>query len=432
MEESDRSSPSTPELLSYSADEEPLELAKKAGKKNLLQWMEITVSEPEKRTVTSMKVQDTFYVYLIETRITDNSLACKGDGTTSLWRRYNEFELLRNYLECTYPALVIPPLPEKKPSYLWQGAPTDKFDPEFVERRRAALEIFLLRLAAHPILSQDRMFISFLQQDEGWKEAVYSTDFQSKSESRLKALSAAYRLKKPEKRFEELKNYSNELESNIANLLKIRARMADKVYGIHKVHSNYGRVFCEWSGIEKEMAEPLKSCGHYMNVYGQTVEGILEEEEQYADQLKEYMAFADSLRTVCRKYECMQYDFERAEDNLTNKQIQKEQLNLGKAGSSFSLTGMKSKIFGGDTPEQREHKIKQLEEQIKQTDVDLRKVGEETQKFIDTALRDIDRFKRQKVKDLKEIFTNYAIMQIKQCKKGIAVWTSAKDCLTKM
>jgi len=32
--------------------------------------MEITVSEPEKRTVTSMKVQDTFYVYLIETRWT--------------------------------------------------------------------------------------------------------------------------------------------------------------------------------------------------------------------------------------------------------------------------------------------------------------------------------------------------------------------------
>jgi sorting nexin-4 len=42
--------------------------------------------------------------------------------------------------------------------------------------------------------------------------------------------------------------------------------MADKIYGIHKVHSNYGRVFCEWSGIEKEMAEPLKSSGHYMNV----------------------------------------------------------------------------------------------------------------------------------------------------------------------
>ena len=36
-------------------------------------------------------------------------------------------------------------------------------------------------------------------------------------------------------------------------------------------------------------------------------------------------------------------------------------------------------------------------------------------------MRDIDRFKRQKVKDLKEIFTNYAVMQIKQCKKVIKI-----------
>ena len=44
----------------------------------------------------------------------DNSVKCKGDGTTSLWRRYSEFELLRNYLDIMHPALVIPPLPEKK------------------------------------------------------------------------------------------------------------------------------------------------------------------------------------------------------------------------------------------------------------------------------------------------------------------------------
>lgn len=43
--------------------------------------------------------------------------------------------------------------------------------------------------------------------------------------------------------------------------------MADHQYGIHKVHANYHRVFNEWSGIEKEMSEPLQSAGHYMNVY---------------------------------------------------------------------------------------------------------------------------------------------------------------------
>lgn len=48
-------------------------------------------------------------------------------------------------------------------------------------------------------------------------------------------------------------------------------------------------------------------------------------------------------------------------------------------------------------------------------------------KFIDASLRDIDRFKRQKVKDLKEIFTNYAVMQIKQCKKVCCVSPCTKQ-----
>lgn len=32
----------------------------------------------------------------------------------SLWRRYSEFELLRNYMLVTYPFVVVAPLPEKR------------------------------------------------------------------------------------------------------------------------------------------------------------------------------------------------------------------------------------------------------------------------------------------------------------------------------
>ena len=42
--------------------------------------------------------------------------------------------------------------------------------------------------------------------------------------------------------------------------------MADHQYGIHKVHGNYQRVFNEWSTIEKDIADPLQSAAHYMNV----------------------------------------------------------------------------------------------------------------------------------------------------------------------
>lgn len=33
---------------------------------------------------------------------------------SSLWRRYSEFEMLRNYLVVTFPYVIVPPLPEKR------------------------------------------------------------------------------------------------------------------------------------------------------------------------------------------------------------------------------------------------------------------------------------------------------------------------------
>lgn len=54
--------------------------------------------------------------FILVYRITDKNIKYNGDGTSSLWRRYSEFELLQNYLSITYPYIVVPPLPEKKVS----------------------------------------------------------------------------------------------------------------------------------------------------------------------------------------------------------------------------------------------------------------------------------------------------------------------------
>lgn len=32
----------------------------------------------------------------------------------------------------------------------------------------------------------------------------------------------------------------------------------EKQYSLYKLHANYGRVFSEWSGIEKEMGDGLQ------------------------------------------------------------------------------------------------------------------------------------------------------------------------------
>ncbi|KAI5108263.1 sorting nexin-4 [Silurus meridionalis] len=116
--------------------------------------------------------------------------------------------------------------------------------------------------------------------------------------SRLKALNATFRVKNPDKRFADMKHYGDELQSVISQLLRVRARVADRLYGVYKVHGNYGRVFSEWSAIEREMGDGLQSAGHHMDAYAASVDDILEEEEHYADQLKEYLFYTEALSRV--------------------------------------------------------------------------------------------------------------------------------------
>ena len=47
--------------------------------------------------------------------------------------------------------------------------------------------------------------------------------------------------------------------------------------------------------------------------------------------------------------------------------------------STFSFSGMKTKLFGSDTPEQREQKIKMLDEQIVESEAQVKQATEEAQ-----------------------------------------------------
>ncbi|GLH10267.1 hypothetical protein R5R35_002087 [Gryllus longicercus] len=392
-------------------------------KDSLLDHMEINVIEAEKRENGALNIRDFYTVYLIETKVTDPEFNGAFSKISALWRRYSEFELLRTYLEVTYPYVVLPPLPEKKVMYTWQKVASDTFDPDFVDRRRAGLENFLLRVASHPVISHDHLFIGFLQQEEGWRESIKETGYLQLAESKLKALSVSVRLKQPDKRFEAIKNYGNELQSNLSNLLRVRARMVERLYGIHKLHANYGRIFSEWSAKEKEMGDGLQKAGHYLDSYAAGIDIPLEEEELFADQLKEYLFFAGALQSVCRRQEMLQYHLERAESAVASRTTEKDNVQKGK-------TGLMTRLFGSaDTDEVRELKVNLLDQRIQEGKSSIRNAQEELNDFAANALIDIERFQHQKVIDLRETLAGYVVLQVKMCRKGLQTWTHIRDCL---
>lgn len=72
-------------------------------------------------------------------------------------RRYRDFLWLYNSLHSSNPGVVVPPPPEKQA--------VGRFDSNFVESRRAALERMLNKTAAHPILQHDGDLKIFLESD---------------------------------------------------------------------------------------------------------------------------------------------------------------------------------------------------------------------------------------------------------------------------
>ncbi|XP_050312323.1 sorting nexin-4-like [Anthonomus grandis grandis] len=387
----------------------------------LMNHIEISVSESEKRNNGALNLRDFYTVYLIETKPTGSSTKQPRKHAT-VWRRYSEFERLLNYLRIKFPFVIMPPLPEKRVMFAWQKIPSDTFDPNFIDRRRAGLENFLLRAASHPLLGWDPHFLQFLQEENPWSD---TNSYIQLMETKLKTLSVAVRVRKSHPRFEALRDYGAEFQNSVTQLLKNRSRVAERTYAVHKLHANYGRVFSEWSASERDATgDSLQRIGHYLDSFAASIDGALEDEELLADQLKEYLFFAESLQGVCGNREALQLQLEDSEEAVTSRNAERARVRQGKS------LGLMSRLFGAvDTEEVREFKANELEQRIREGAALVDERKGQLEEFTQKALKEVERFQKQKVADLSETLANYAFLQLKTAKKGLQTWTQIRECL---
>ncbi|GBP09419.1 Sorting nexin-4 [Eumeta japonica] len=390
----------------------------------LLKHVDITIVESEKRANGTLHVRDHYTVYLIAIKVTDPDYTHVQSKISTIWRRYTEFEQIHDYLLVTYPYVVIPPLPEKRVLYAWRKS--DTTDPEFVERRRAGLENFLLRVASHPRLCFDDQFINFLQQEHGWRETLTDTGYLLQAENKIKSLSLSIRLKKPDPEIETVKNYGKQLETNLGNFLYTRSKIIEKNYALCKLHANYGKLFSEWSVIEKEMGDGLQKAGHYCDSIADCIDSVAEDEEQLADQFKEYLFYAGALQHLCNNHEALQLAVESAEDTLNNRISDRKRAAAGKSG-------LMSRLFGTTDPDiVRDQSTRVLDTKIEADREAIDKARKDLQEFTKKVSVEIEHFQKQKDKDLHESLVGFVSLQVKAAKKNLQAWTQIKECLQNM
>jgi len=73
----------------------------------------------------------------------------------------------------------------------------------------------------------------------------------------------------------------------------------------------------------------MQKAGHYLDSLAAGIDVPLEEEELYADQLKEYLFYAGALQAVCRHQEMLQLQLEKAEAQVVSYIAEKDNVQKG-------------------------------------------------------------------------------------------------------
>eukprot|EP00128_Syssomonas_multiformis_P017882 Colp12_sorted_trinity150504_noHs@7508 len=346
---------------------------------------------------------DSFVTYEVKSSVMD-----KGSRVEhTVYRRYSEFDKLFNLLSTLADVAIVPPLPGKT-GIGGLVKIVDQFAPEFIEKRRRSLLAFLRRVAAHPTLSKDAIFLAFLSVQDNWeKMGVERTD---------KHRSASSKLREPNVDFVNFKNSAGILQENLGNLLKLTEKLNKKQADLYQEMSNYGGIFHDWSAIEKELGDVLQATGHFMDSLSLSIQTKNEQEEEgFLDPLHQYVLYTDSMKGLVKRYEQKLGEVEHAEDCVTQRRKELEALKAGEGGGFTSF-------FKKDTPEAREAKIQAATRAFEEAERELGEAKREHAEVEAKGLEEIKRFAAVKEKDLRRIVSQYAQLQVAFYKKNLTAW----------
>lgn len=367
-----------------------------------LNTFEITVGDP-------IKVGDITSAHIVYTVHTKTNSPNFSSVETSVTRRYKDFRWLYHALENNNPGIIIPPPPEKQA--------VGRFDEDFVESRRAALENMLNKCANHNSLQSDPDFRIFLESE------TFSTDIKSKqyqsqtssvsngSESKgfMGSLGGAFsfsgKFVETDEWFLEKKTYVDSLESQFKYLEK----SLDAVVAQRKELSDATAEFANILGSLSQV-ELSKSFGELVErfsqvelrvrdlYYRQCMQDIL----SLGTTLEEYIRLISSIRNVFAHRQKAYFTMQVAEQDLYKKRNHLEKVM--KQGKTLQD---KIAVLKQDVSDQ-EKKV-----------INLRVAFDDISKLI---ISEFARFEASKAHDFRNSVELYLENAVEAQKEAIEIW----------
>ncbi|XP_038693636.1 sorting nexin 2B-like isoform X3 [Tripterygium wilfordii] len=353
-------------------------------------YIKITVSNPQKEqetTNTLVPGGNTYMTYLITTR---TNIPEFGGSEFSVRRRFRDVVTISDRLAEAYRGFFIPPRPDKNvvESQVMQKQ-------EFVEQRRVALEKYLRRLAAHPVIRKGDELMVFLQV-QGKLPLPTTTDVASRMlDGAVKlpkqllgespAVVAPHEVVQPAKGGRDLLRLFKELKQSVSN---------------------------DWGGSRPSVVEEDKEFMEKKEKM-QDLEQHLSNASQQ-DTLHEYLGLMLSVQSAFS---------ERSSALLTVQTLLSELSSL--QSRAEKLEAASSKIFGGD--KSRIRKMEELKETLRITE-DAKNVAiREYERIKENNRSELERLNSERCEDFSNMLRGFVLNQVGYAEKIANVWAKVAE-----
>ncbi|KAF3760164.1 Vps5-domain-containing protein [Cryphonectria parasitica EP155] len=356
----------------------------------------ITVGDPHKvGDLTSSHI-----VYSVRTKTTSKAYK---QSEFEVKRRYRDFLWLYNTLHANNPGVVVPPPPEKQA--------VGRFESNFVESRRAALEKMLNKTAAHPTLQHDADLKLFLESesfnvDVKHKERREPNLGESKGMfSSLGLGSSSSKFVEQDDWFHDRRVYLDALETQLKGLLKAMDTMVAQRKQMAEAAGDFSASLHALSTVELSptLSGPLEALSDLQI----TIRDVYDRQAQqdvltFGITIEEYIRLIGSVKQAFGQRQKAFYAWHAAESELQKRKANQNKLLRQGRSQQDRLNQVSAEV--GDA-ERKVHQAHLLFEDMGRL---LR--------------QELDRFEREKVEDFKAGVETFLESSVEAQKELIEKW----------
>ncbi|KAF2279531.1 vacuolar protein sorting-associated protein-like protein vps5 [Westerdykella ornata] len=355
----------------------------------------ITVGDPHKvGDLTSSHTE-----YSVHTKTTSKGYR-NPEFTVS--RRYRDFLWLYNQLHNNNPGVIIPPPPEKQA--------VGRFDADFVESRRAALERMLSKITAHPILQHDSDLKLFLE-SEAFGIDVKNKERKDPGLGESKGMFGGMlsggggKFIEHDDWFHDRRIYLDALEAQLKALLKALDTVVTQRKGLAEAAGDFSASLHSLAAVElaPSLSDPLESLSDIQirirELYErQAAQDIL----TFGIVVDEYIRLIGSVKTAFQQRQKAYHAWHAAESEMQKRKATQDKLLRQGRSQQDRLNQVSAELADA---ERKVHQARLLFEDMGRL-----------------MRSELERFEREKVEDFKSGVETYLESAVEAQKELIEIW----------